>query len=204
MAGLHESDLDPDPFLQFANWFEQALALRERLVEPTAMTLATASAEGVPSARMVLLKGFDERGFVFYTNYASAKARDLAENPRAALVLYWAPLERQVRLAGTVARVTPEESRAYFDSRPRAARLGAWASRQSAVIPDRASLEAEFAETANRFAADELIPLPLHWGGFRLTPHSFEFWQARPGRLHDRLRYTWHADGAWQIERLSP
>ena len=202
--GLHKADLAPNPFQQFAVWFEAALALRERLVEPTAMTLATAGADGAPSARMVLLKGFDERGFVFYTNYDSAKARDLAENPRAALVFYWAPLERQVRLAGTVEPVTPEESQAYFDSRLRAARLGAWASRQSSVIPDRAALEAEFAETSARFADDEAIPLPPHWGGFRLAPESFEFWQGRPGRLHDRLRYTRQPDGAWLIERLAP
>ena len=203
-AGLNKSALAPNPFEQFAVWFEAALALRERLVEPTAMTLATASADGAPSARMVLLKGFDERGFVFYTNYDSAKARDLAENPRAALVFYWAPLERQVRLAGTVVPVMPAESQAYFDSRLRAARLGAWASRQSSVIPDRAALEAEFAETSARFADDEAIPLPPHWGGFRLAPESFEFWQGRPGRLHDRLRYTRQPDGAWLIERLAP
>ncbi len=168
------------------------------------MTLATASADGEPSARMVLLKGFDERGLVFFTNYESAKGRDLAENPRAAVVFYWAALERQVRAAGPVARVTAAESQAYFDSRPRAARLGAWASRQSKVIPDRATLDAQYAAVEARFAGGEQVPLPAQWGGFRLAPRRFEFWQGRPGRLHDRLLYRLEPDGGWRLERLSP
>lgn len=204
MPGLSKGDLDPDPFRQFARWFTEAQVLREQGLDPTAMTLATASAEGEPSARMVLLKGFDERGLVFFTNYASDKGRDLRRNPRAALVFYWAPLERQVRVAGPVARVTPDESRAYFDSRPRVARLGAWASQQSTVIPDRATLDAQYAEAEARFAGEEPIPLPAHWGGFRLAPRRFEFWQGQPGRLHDRLRYVLQPDGGWRLERLAP
>jgi pyridoxamine 5'-phosphate oxidase len=200
---ITESTVDPSPFVQFTRWFQDAHALYAQGLDPTAMTLATASAVGVPTARMVLLKSFDERGFVFYSHYDSAKGRDLAENPRAALVFYWAPLERQVRLVGEVTRVSRDESQAYFDSRPREARLGAWASRQSTVLPDRAALEARLAEATARFPSDD-IPLPPYWGGFRLAPASVEFWQARPGRLHDRLRYTRQPDGAWRIERLAP
>jgi pyridoxamine 5'-phosphate oxidase len=200
---LIESTVNPNPFVQFTRWFHDAHALDAQGLDPTAMTLATASADGIPAARMVLLKSFDERGFVFFSHYDSPKGRDLAENPRAALVFYWAPQERQVRLMGDVTRVAPDESQTYFNSRPREARLSTWASRQSTVLPDRAALEARLAEARARFPGDD-IPLPPYWGGFRLAPASFEFWQARPGRLHDRLRYTRQPDGAWRLERLAP
>ena len=200
-AGLEEGDLDPDPIRQFAAWFAEAQATGPG--EANAMTLATATRDGRPSARIVLLKGFDERGFVFYTNYESQKGRDLAENPRAALTFYWAELERQVRIAGTAARVSRDESRRYFDSRPLGSRLGASLSHQSQVIPDRAVLEAEFARLEAEHA-DGDVPLPPFWGGYRVAPETIEFWQGRPSRLHDRLRYTRQPDGSWIIERLSP
>jgi pyridoxamine 5'-phosphate oxidase len=195
------AEVAADPIWRFAHWLKAAQDAG--LPEPTAMTLATASAAGVPSARMVLLKDFDERGFVFYTNMESDKGRDLAENPRAALVFYWAPLERQVRATGDVAQVTAAESDAYFASRSRAARLGAWASRQSSVIPSRAALEARLAEYEALYPGDT-IPRPPYWGGYRVAPRTIEFWQGRPGRLHDRLRYSARGDGQWVIERLSP
>jgi pyridoxamine 5'-phosphate oxidase len=201
--GLDSSpaEVAADPIWRFARWLKAAQDAG--LPEPTAMTLATASAEGVPAARMVLLKDFDERGFVFYTNMESDKGRDLAENPRAALVFYWAPLERQVRVTGEVSPVSAAESDAYFASRSRDARLGAWASRQSSVIPSRAALEARLAEYEARFPG-EAIPRPPYWGGYRVAPRTIEFWQGRPGRLHDRLRYTRQGDGGWVIERLAP
>ena len=167
------------------------------------MTLATVDADGTPSARMVLLKGFDERGFVFYTNYGSPKASDLERNPGAALVFYWAELERQVRVSGTVARVSHEESEAYFRTRALGSRLGAWASAQSTVISGRAPLEQRLGEVTARFA-DGDVPLPPFWGGYIVTPQSIEFWQGRPNRLHDRLRYLRQPDGTWIVERLSP
>lgn len=200
-GSLTESDLDPNPFRQFARWFQQAA--ESGALEPNAMTLATASAEGAPSARMVLLKDFDEQGFVFYTNYHSQKGRELAENPRAALVFYWAALSRQVRVVGDVARVTREESLTYFRQRPVGARLGALASRQSQVIPNREVLERRVAELTSQYAEGDM-PLPEDWGGYRLAPSTFEFWQGRPSRLHDRLRYTRQPEGGWVIERLSP
>lgn len=200
-GSLTESDLDPNPFRQFARWFQQAA--ESGALEPNAMTLATASAEGAPSARMVLLKDFDEQGFVFYTNYHSQKGRELAENPRAALVFYWAALSRQVRVVGDVARVTREESLTYFRQRPVGARLGALASRQSQVIPNREVLERRVAELTSQYAEGDM-PLPEDWGGYRLAPRTFEFWQGRPSRLHDRLRYTRQPEGGWVIERLSP
>lgn len=200
-GSLTESDLDPNPFQQFARWFQQAA--ESGAPEPNAMTLATASADGAPSARMVLLKDFDEQGFVFYTNYHSQKGRELAENPRAALVFYWAALSRQVRVVGDVARVTREESLTYFRQRPVGARLGALASRQSQVIPNREVLERRVAELTSQYAEGDM-PLPEDWGGYRLAPSTFEFWQGRPSRLHDRLRYTRQPEGGWVIERLSP
>ena len=200
-AGLIEEQLDPDPVRQFGIWFTEAQ--EASLPEPNAMTVATASRDGIPSARIVLLKGFDERGFVFYTNYGSQKGRELAANPRAALTFYWAALERQVRVSGTVAPVSREESQRYFDSRPLGSRLGASLSRQSEVIPDRSVLEAEFARLQAEHA-DGDVPLPSFWGGYRVAPTAIEFWQGRPSRLHDRLRYTRQPDDSWRIERLSP
>lgn len=200
-GGLLETDLDPDPIRQFAAWF--AAAQDARVPEPNAMALATASPDGVPSARMVLLKGFDERGFVFYTNYESQKGGNLSENPRAALLFFWEPLQRQVRITGPVARLTREESAAYFHSRPVGSQLGALASHQSRVVPNREALEAAYARLAAEYESAE-IPLPDYWGGYRVVPETIEFWQGRPNRLHDRLRYVRQPDGPWRIERLAP
>ncbi|MCS6842156.1 MAG: pyridoxamine 5'-phosphate oxidase [Roseiflexus sp.] len=198
--GLSESDIDPDPLVQFQRWFDQAV--ESGLIEPNAMTLATATPDGRPSARMVLLKGVDNGGFVFFTNYESRKGVELTMNPWAALVFYWPELERQVRVEGRVERISPEESDAYFASRPNGSRIGAWASRQSSVIGSRAELEQRVAELERLYANRE-IPRPPFWGGFRVIPDAIEFWQGRPNRLHDRLRYRRDA-GRWIIERLSP
>ena len=201
LHGLSEADLDPNPIRQFQVWFEQALAAG--LPEPNAMTLATATPDGRPSARMVLIKGADERGFVFFSNYQSRKGRELDANPYAALVFYWAELERQIRIEGRVERVSSQESDAYFQSRPAGSRLGAWASRQSAVIAGRAELEGRLAELAAQHPGGD-VSRPPHWGGYRVVPESIEFWQGRPSRLHDRLRYRLREDGTWLVERLSP
>jgi pyridoxamine 5'-phosphate oxidase len=197
---LAEADVDADPVVQFGRWFEQAE--QAGLLEPTAMTLATATPDGRPSARMVLLRGFDERGFCFYTNYESRKGVELAANPRAALVFWWGELERQVRIEGPVAPTSRAESEAYFRSRPPGSQLSAAASPQSRVIQDRAVLERRVAELAAD-SADGQVPLPDFWGGYRLTHEVVEFWQGRPNRLHDRLRYRRAGDG-WKIERLAP
>jgi pyridoxamine 5'-phosphate oxidase len=199
-AGLREEDLAADPFEQFQRWLAEAAAAHPD--DYTSMTLATADHEGRPSARIVLLKGCDERGFVFYTNYESRKGRELAENPRAALLFYWSVLERQVRIEGRVEKTSREESEAYFRSRPLGSRIGATASRQSAVIGSRDELERTVAELLERFGED--VPLPDAWGGYRLVPDLLEFWQGRPDRLHDRLRYRRLAEGGWTVERLSP
>jgi len=194
-------DLRPDPFAQFDAWMREAI--ETQLLEPNAMSLATVSAAGAPSLRVVLLKGFDERGFVFYTNYESSKARDIAANSSVALHFSWLPLERQVSVTGRAEKISSAESLKYFLSRPRDSQIGAWASRQSEVITTRSLLEAKFAEMKAKFLQGE-VPLPAQWGGYRVTPASFEFWQGRPSRLHDRFRYTRQADGSWNIARLMP
>jgi pyridoxamine 5'-phosphate oxidase len=224
LSGLRRKDLEADPILQFKRWFEQAQGARAsgrlrklvvrlykrlllmggaELMDLTAMTLATVDKEGRPSARVVLLKGVDERGFIFYTNYESRKAQELAGNPNAALVFYWPDQERQVCIAGEVSKLSPVESDAYFKSRPRGSRLGAWASKQGAVIRDRAALEELWRQMEARFPGEE-IPRPPFWGGYLLRPTRMEFWQGRANRLHDRFRYTRQADGTWLVDRLSP
>ena len=200
MHGLSESEADPDPIIQFQRWFEEQRA--EKGLEPNAMTVATASAGGTPSARTVLLKGLDY-GFVFYTNYAGDKAKDLSENPNAELLFYWAETERQVRIKGVTERVSTEETAAYFHSRPRGSQIGSAASPQSQVIPSREWLERTVAEFEAKYDGVE-IPVPTTWGGYRLVPTVFEFWQGRSSRLHDRLRYVQSGDGGWRIERLAP
>ena len=199
-AGLAESDIAPDPVEQFRRWFDAALAAD--LHEPNAMTVATATPEGRPSARVVLLKGFDERGFVFYTNYEGRKGRELDENPRAALLFYWGELERQVRIEGTVSRVSEEEADTYYASRPRGSRLGAWASEQSRVVEGREVLEGRIGDLEAEYEGRE-VPRPPFWGGYRVGPEVVEFWQGRENRLHDRIAY--HRQGAgWEIRRLQP
>jgi pyridoxamine 5'-phosphate oxidase len=201
-ARLDEADVSHDPFVEFARWFAEAQEAQLR--DPNAMTLATATADGSPSARIVLLKAFDERGFVFFTDYRSRKGAELEANPRAALVFYWGELDRQVRITGGVALTSPEESERYFKSRPLGSRLGAWASHQSQVIPGRAALEADLREVEARYADGE-VPLPDHWGGYRVVPDTIEFWQGRESRLHDRIRYVREKGGkGWKVERLSP
>ncbi|MES2705629.1 MAG: pyridoxamine 5'-phosphate oxidase [Verrucomicrobiota bacterium] len=202
-ASLRRNEVAADPFHQFRAWFDQA---RESgIVEPNAMTLSTVdSASGQPSSRVVLLKGLDDRGFLFFTNYQSRKGRELAAQPRAALGFFWKELERQVNVRGTVEFVTREESGAYFHSRPRGSQLGAHASAQSSVIPGREWLEEQFAALDRKYPEGTEIPLPCAWGGYRLIPEAIEFWQGRTSRLHDRLCYTRQEDGFWKLDRLSP
>ena len=200
-AGLAEADADPDPIGQFRKWFDEALAAN--LYEPNAMALATATLDGRPSARVVLLKGCDERGFVFYTNYEARKSRELEENPRCALVFYWGELERQVRIEGCATRISGEESDVYYRSRPRGSRLGSWASAQSRPIEDRDILEKRLRELEAKYEGRE-IPRPPFWGGYRVEPGAIEFWQGRENRLHDRLLYRRLDSGSWRMERLQP
>jgi pyridoxamine 5'-phosphate oxidase len=198
---LLEEDAPANPYALFAQWYTTAVAAE--LPEPSAMTLATASADGTPSARIVLMRGFDERGFVFYTNYQGRKAEELAQNPKAALVFVWPSLQRQIRVEGSVERVPAAESDAYFRSRPFGHRLGALVSPQSQVIPDRQFLEERLQALQQKFHEGDEVPRPAHWGGYRVSPHRIEFWQGRANRLHDRLRYQ--RDGvSWHIERLAP
>ena len=197
---LTELEVDLNPFVQFQRWFDQAV--EAELPEPNAMTVATATKDGIPSARIVLLKGFDDRGFVFYTNYNSHKAQELIDNPHAALVFLWTELERQIRIVGSVEKISAEESDAYFYSRPIASRLGAWASEQSQVISNRDVLEQRLEDLKAQYENQDILR-PSHWGGFRVKPIAIEFWQGRSSRLHDRLRYQLQ-NGEWMLDRLSP
>jgi len=202
LAILDESNLAPDPIVQFERWLADAVAAE--VAEPNAMVLATAGADGEPTARSVLLKGVDTRGFSFYTNRGSRKGVELAANPRAALVFPWYDIQRQVKVTGPVETVADDESDAYFASRPRGSQIGAWASRQSSVVPDRATIDRLAEEAEARFAG-AAVPRPPYWGGYRVVPLSVEFWQGRPSRLHDRLRYRRdRPGGSWVVERLSP
>jgi pyridoxamine 5'-phosphate oxidase len=201
LAGLAEKDLARDPFRQFEKWFQEADAAK--LTEPNAMTLSTATREGRPSARTVLLKGVDGRGFVFYTNYASRKGRELELSPFATLLFPWIALERQVIVEGAVTKISREESEAYFHSRPLASQLSTWVSAQSTIISGRKVLEDAMKEMERKFAG-QVVPMPPQWGGYRVSPETVEFWQGRRSRLHDRLRYRRAVDGGWIIERLAP
>lgn len=201
LSNLREDEVDPNAIRQFERWFDEAM--KAGVSEPDAMTLATATPDGRPSARVVLLRGVDDRGFVFFTNYDSRKGRELAANPWAALVLFWHEVERQVRVEGQVRRVSVQESDHYFQSRPAGSRIGAWASPQSEVIKSRESLEIRCQELEKSFE-DGTIPRPPNWGGFRLVPETIEFWQGRRSRLHDRLRYSRREQSKWLVERLAP
>lgn len=201
LAGLAEKDLARDPFRQFERWFQEAEAAK--LVEPNAMIVATATRDGRPSARTALLKGVDGRGFVFYTNYQSRKGRELELNPRATLLFPWIALERQVIVEGIATKVSREEAEAYFHSRPLASQCSAWVSQQSSVISGRKTLEDAMKDVEKKYAG-QTVPLPPHWGGYRVMPDAVEFWQGRRSRLHDRLRYRRSEDGAWTVERLAP
>jgi pyridoxamine 5'-phosphate oxidase len=198
--GLLESDIDKDPFRQFSLWFEQAS--NAGIMEPNAMSHATVSPDGQPSMRVVLLKGVDDKGFIFFTNYESRKGKDIELNPKSSLLFFWGELERQVRIEGTIEKISQESSKAYFDSRPEGSRIGAWSSDQSTIVASRDVLESRFDENMSRFAGKD-IPMPDYWGGYRLVPTMLEFWQGRGSRMHDRIRYRL-VDNTWLIDRLSP
>lgn len=200
-AALAETDVDKDPVVQFRKWFQDAV--NAKLYEPNVMTLATADLSGKPTARILLLKGFDDNGFVFFTNYDSKKGQQLAENPQASMVFFWPELERQVRVDGSISRISEADSTAYFHSRPPGSQIGALASPQSAVIEDRTILERRVQELTGLYNGKE-VPRPAHWGGYQLKPSHIEFWQGRPSRLHDRITYTTDNEGAWVINRLAP
>ncbi len=199
---LSETDADPDPIAQFANWFETAI--KAQVPDPNGMTLATVGLTGKPASRVVLLKGFDRQGFVFYTNYHSHKSQELEAHPWAALTFWWVALERQVRIEGRAEKISAAESDTYFHSRPRDSQLGAWASPQSEVIVDRQVLEQNLLDLEKKYAGQEFIPRPEHWGGWRIVPEAIEFWQGRSSRLHDRLLYQLQSDDTWLRSRLSP
>ena len=201
LQSFSEKEALADPFAQFGKWWKEALDAG--VDEANAMTLATASADGMPDARIVLLKGYDDRGFTFFTNYHSSKGQQLLENPRACLVFFWKELERQIRISGLVVPVSEQESDEYFSSRPEGSRIGAWASPQSEVINDRAWLE-QNEQKVREELADGKISRPAHWGGYRIRPTRIEFWQGRPNRLHDRILYSLQRNGSWKIERLAP
>jgi pyridoxamine 5'-phosphate oxidase len=198
---LVESAMETDPIRQFSTWWHEAL--KANIIEVNAMTLATSSADGMPSARTVLMKGFSEKGFTFFTNYNSFKGQQLSENPRASLLFFWKELERQVRITGVVEKVSSEESSAYFHSRPKPSQVGAVISPQSQVIESRQWLDEKYKQASEQFE-NTTVERPAHWGGYLVTPVIIEFWQGRPGRLHDRIQYTLSDDGAWKIERLAP
>ena len=200
LRSLTESDIAPDAIEQFTRWWDDAV--KSEIFEVNAMTLATSTKNGTPSARIVLLKGYDERGFIFFTNYESQKGKDLAENPNAALVFFWKEIERQIRIEGVVEKTTAQESDEYFSSRPAGSRIGAWASPQSSIIENRQILELNTERYAEEFKNS--IPRPPHWGGYRVMPFKIEFWQGRSNRLHDRILYTKNPDGSWKVERLAP
>jgi pyridoxamine 5'-phosphate oxidase len=202
IPALNKSDVDRNPIKQFAKWHDEAHAHGVSEQDAISMTLATATKAGEPDARIVLLKSFDDAGFVFYTNYESRKGKELDENPRACLLFYWSAVWRQVRIEGSVEQVPDEESEDYFQSRPLGSKIGAWASNQSEVVESREVLEQRYADLSERYGED--VPRPPHWGGYRIKPEVIEFWQGRDNRLHDRLRYRLQADGSWLIERLGP
>jgi pyridoxamine 5'-phosphate oxidase len=201
-VSLTRREADRDPIAQFDRWLKELSHHGVSELDAISMTLATADENGQPSARIVLLKGFDSQGFVFYTNYNSRKGRELDQNSRVSLLFYWPAVARQVRIEGTVEKVSPEESDRYFGSRPMGSRIGAWASEQSQTVESREQLEKRFAEYSEKFGDN--VPRPPHWGGYRVKPATIEFWQSRDNRLHDRLRYSWQDDGSWLIERLAP
>ncbi|WP_369192651.1 pyridoxamine 5'-phosphate oxidase [Streptomyces sp. R08] len=203
VSGLDEKELAGGPMEQFGRWFEEAV-VKGLVYEPNAMVVSTADADGRPSSRTVLMKHYDDQGFVFYTNYDSRKARELGANPYVSLLFPWHPMARQVLVTGIARRTGRDETAAYFRTRPHGSQLGAWASTQSSVIPSRVELESSYEELAARYPEGEQVPVPPHWGGFRIAPQAVEFWQGRENRLHDRLRYTAQPSGSWHVERLSP